>query len=160
MLNLKNHSFDEIEKNRGNIDPYDTHLKSSISEITLAFPSKSLSTVASNNSIGFAPIGSWKNGWTGIKEFFEDRQLGICEYSKSNRKLSHGAVQIAAEIARFDINNLPNFLVVKGNLNSGYLYTIKWFDDTFNDDLVCANTNYNKRITNNLIKYAKLIATF
>jgi hypothetical protein len=158
LLTIKNHALVEIQQNKTNAEPTDTHLKASINEISLAFATKSLASVNPKNVIGFAAVGSWHDGWTGVKEFFESHDLGICEYSKINRILSHGGVQIAAEIARFDINDKPNFLKVKGTENTGYLYTIKWYDDTFNHSLECANSNYSIKITSNLITYAKLIA--
>jgi hypothetical protein len=102
-------------------------------------------------------MGSWHNGWTGIKIFFENKDLGSCVYSLNNMSLTHGAVNISEDSVRYDVNKLPNTLRVEGNNNSGFLYDINWYDQIFSKELECAKATFNKETVRKLIDYARII---
>ena len=102
-------------------------------------------------------MGGWREGWTGVREFFDDKNLGICAYSLNNMKLTHGGAQITKEDARYDINQLPNTLSVEQGDNSQFFYSINWFNGSFAADLECANSAYSPQTTEKLIELAKVI---
>jgi hypothetical protein len=157
LLSMKYKASMQIKENASNKDPYDTHMKGSPADIKLAFPFKGFLNSNDFNAIGYAAIGSWKNGWTGIKVFFENKTLGTCAYSLNNMTLNHGSVYISGDSARYDINKKPNILTVKGTVNSGFIYDIGWYDKTFSKELECANMNYDPKITKKLVEVAKNI---
>lgn len=157
LLNIKHNAPSEIRSFANNDDQTDTHLKKSISQIKLAFPYKGIKDIDSENVIGYAAIGSWQDGWTGIKEFFSDNKMGICSYSLFNMELMHGAMQLNTETTRYDVNNKPTSIDVEGNQHSGFHYSIRWFDNKYNHDLECANMKYDKKISEEMIYLANKI---
>lgn len=138
-------------------NPYDTHLKKNLSQIKLAFDFHEISFIDEMNVIGFAVMGTWLNGWTGVSEAFVNKELGICDYSKLNLKLGHGAAKIAQENVTYDINGHPSITYVEGNNDFGYAYKVSWFDDIFYHTVKCALKKYDKDELNNVIKLSKLI---
>lgn len=141
-------------------DPYDTHMKRRLSEIKLAFPYKKITLSEKSYHIGFAAVGMWddKNkGWTGIKEFFDDKNLGVCSFTLYNIALSHGSVKISEDSVRYDVNNKPTIITVRGGRSNGFMYTVSWYEKKFIHDLECANMTYNKAITNGVIELANKI---
>jgi hypothetical protein len=135
----------------------DTHIKASYKEIKLAFPYKEIPMQEGSTIIGYAAIGEWHDGWTGINVFFENKDLGICSYELNNMAISHGAVNISEDVARYDINKMPNTLLVEGSTKSGFLYRINFFDSQFSKSLECAKTKFDKSTTNKLIGFAKVL---
>ena len=132
----------------------DSDLKKSSNEVKLAFPYSP--PIA--NSIAFAPIGMLsKDGWTGIKEFFSHKEIGTCEYSLSNMELAQGSVEIDKNVVRYDVNNKPTTIMIEGNVNSGFMYSINWFDDKYDKQLRCANMDYKPELRNKIIELAKMI---
>lgn len=97
------------------------------------------------------------DGWTGVKEFFNDPKIGLCSYSLSNMKLMHGGIQLAKEDVTYDVNKKPTTSEVEGSENSGFTYTVRWYDDTFAHELECANMLYDKTITENVLSLANRI---
>jgi hypothetical protein len=141
-------------------DDNDTHLKNNISQIKLAFPYSGISFIENNNIIGFGAIGNWDEkhkAWTGVVEFFNDNQLGVCALNIFNIKLSHGVNQVAKEVARYDINSMPNVLSVEGNASTGFLYHITFYQNDYWNELECANKMYDPKKTKQLIELAKKI---
>lgn len=151
----------EILLNKDNKNPTDTNLKAHAAEIKLAFPFQELPMVESKDIIGFAAAGGWDNGWTGIGEFFTDKDLGICSYSVYNLTLVHGGVQVYKENVRYDINNNPNSLFVEQGNNGAFLYSIDWYSNWHNhyysNELECTTKTYNPKTTQNLINLARKI---
>lgn len=157
LLTTKYRAASEIKENKGNKDPYDTHLKENISEIKLAFSYNGIPFVKPSNVIAFAAIGGYKDGWTGVKEFFTDPNLGTCTLSLYNIALGHGGARLGKSTVKYVVNNKPTTISVEGSINSGFMYRVSWFDNTFIHDLECANMNFDKKITITMIDHAKLI---
>jgi hypothetical protein len=159
LLNLEKNASSELKAYQSNPNPYDTHLKSSISAIKLAFPVNSLNFLNNKNTIGFAAIGTYINdkknqGWTGIKSFFTDKTLGVCSYSLMNLSLSQGSVKLNAETTKYIVNNKPSSKLIEGNVKTGFLYNVNWFDQTNMHQLECANMHFNKNNLNKLVNLA------
>jgi len=144
----------QIEENKNNHDPYDTHLKSAASDIKIAFHYNDIPLQQNSKIIGYAAGGGWVNGWTGIAVFFEDANLGVCVYTLDNRALTHGSAFISENSARYDINKMPNILDVRGNSKTGFIYDIIWYDNIYSKELKCADKIYDSKITNELIAQA------
>lgn len=139
-----------------NSDPKDTHMKSNLSNIQLAFKYKGVPFI---NAIGYAAGGSYipNAGWTTIGTFFNESEIGACEYRLNNMKLANGAVLLPKEAVRYDINNKVTTVYVEGSKQSGFMYNVTWNDDTYNHFLICANMTLDNTITNRMIELAKKI---
>lgn len=153
MLKMGKSYQNEINDNS---DPKDTHMKSDLSKIKLAFKFKPISFI---KPIGYAVGGMYikDSGWTAISTYFNENDLGTCKFKLNNMKLSQGAVRIPQETVRYDINKKVTNVFVEGSVKSGFIYNIDWHDQTFNYFLECANMNFDKNITNRMIELAKKI---
>ncbi len=157
LLTIKATAIKEIRTYKNNSDPYDTHFKRNISEIKLAFPFSGLTIIEPKNIIGFVATGTWKNGWTGITEYFTYDALGTCRFIVNNMTLTHGAIIISSESVRYDINKNPNTLNISGNNLDGFIYNINWYNNGLDKELECANLKYSPKITKKLIELAIMI---
>lgn len=144
------------EINDNSADPADTHMKSSLSKVKLAFKFKTIPFI---KPIGYAVGGTYikDSGWTAISTYFNENDLGACKFKLNNMKLSQGAVRIPQETVRYDINKKVTNVFVEGSTNSGFIYNVDWHDPTFNYFLECANMSFDKDITNRMIELAKKI---
>lgn len=77
--------------------------------------------------------------------------------SENNIKLSHASIIIAKEDMRNDVNSKTTTVEIMGTPDSGFTYTVEWFDDAFFRKLECANKVYSEGITNSVIKIAQSI---
>lgn len=152
-----NKFFVGSEKTYLNNDPYDTHLKKSLSQIKLAFENHPISFIKDVDIIGFAAAGTYNKGWTGVSETFNTENLGVCKYIKHNFQITQGAVTIAEEFVSYDINSKPTVIFIQGNKDTGYLTQIAWYDPVFSHTLQCANKNFKRENTSNAIELAKKI---
>ncbi len=140
----------------GSNNSADTNLKSTINDVGLAFHFDGI-PVDSSSVVGFAAAGAYKNGWSGVTEIFTDNELGTCQYTLNNIKLSHGSELIPQEICRKDVNGKVTVIDVRGNANSGYVYSVHWADNNAMHDLKCANLLFAKSNTAKLISLARKI---
>jgi hypothetical protein len=162
LLNLKIVSVHDFKKHGDNYDPHNTHLKHSIDEIKMAYTFVGVSSNEITESIGYAPAVTYikGEGWAGAAHFFIKDGIGNCSYSENNTKLSHGAVIIPKENARYDVNGKTTTVIVRGTPESGFLYNIDWYDATFFRQLSCANKSFDPKITEGIIELAKHIDTY
>lgn len=156
LLNRKKSARDEINTFSLANNTTDTHLKKSSSDIPLAFK---YNTIPVKQISGFAPIGTYikDKGWTGIKVFFTDPNLGSCAYSQMNNELTHGGVTLARESIKHYINSKPAYPMVYGNNNAGFIYTVDWYGKNDFFTLDCANKNFNPKAEAGLLKMAEKI---
>jgi hypothetical protein len=162
LLGLKRTATDEIRAYRGTQNVADTHLKQNLQDIKLAFEFKAL-PIDNKNIIGYAPIGSYvklpKEGWNGIKVFFEDKDLGMCAYEFTDLNLSNGGVMLTKEYTKYIVNNKPTFILVEGNDNSGFVYTVTWYNSIKVSTVDCATQKSQKGLTDKILEIAKKIDT-
>jgi hypothetical protein len=151
LYNLKYKVKSQAEKNG------ETDLKSKVSDINLAFPFNGISFIQQENVIGFAPAGSYKNGWTGIKEIFTQKDMGTCGITMFDIAISHGGARIGQSVVQYDINKKPTTTIIKGSINSGFLYTVNWYDNKFIYMFECANMELDKNIISKMIDMGKKI---
>jgi hypothetical protein len=165
LLNLKRNAPKEISSYKDNHNPLDTHLKSNLSDIQLVFPFNNITWIKSENILGFAAAGSYvKNqpnypngGWTGIVVFFIDSRLGSCSYSFFNLKASNGAILLAKETTEYLVHKKPSSRTIEGSYNSGFAYSLNWYENGAMNELSCANINFDKQIMAKMITLANRI---
>lgn len=51
----------------------------------------------------------------------------------------------------------PTRLSVEGSHNSGFMYSVRWYDANFVRDLECANMNFDKEITSKMVALANKV---
>ncbi len=110
-----------------------------------------------SNVYGFASCNTFKDGWTGIVEFFKSEGVGNCAFTENNVSLTHQAAKVDESIVRYDINEKITVVSVEGNKDSGYLYKVDWFDKDFFRTLECASMDYSVDETNAVINLATKI---
>ncbi|HEU5281069.1 MAG TPA: hypothetical protein VFU82_03710 [Gammaproteobacteria bacterium] len=156
LINREKSARDEINTFSASNDATDTHLKKSINDIPLAFKYNAIPVKHIN---GFAPIGSYikDKGWTGVKVFFTDPNLGSCAYSQMNNELTHGSVTLARESIKHYINKKPAYPMIYGKNNSGFMYTVDWYGQNDFFTLDCANKNFKPKAEENLLTIAEKI---
>ncbi len=135
----------------------DMPIKKRLSKIKLAFPYSKLPNIDPKDQIGFAPAGEWKNGWTGVKEFFNDRVLGTCVFTLNNVALSKGSVLLSKEMVNYEVNRKPTTFNIEGNPRDGFLYELAWYDDHFFYELECANKELNPKFKRWMREYGQRI---
>lgn len=125
-------------------DPHDTHLKTDLSKIKIAFPYIDTVLVKQPHIIGFSPMGLWANkkGWTGFTAYFDSPELGICGYTLSNMKEAHGGIRLIDKFIAYDINKKATTLLIEGNETSGFLYVVSWYDPVYMQKLKCATLHF------------------
>lgn len=154
-------------RNNKDSDSY-TGLSPNINKMKLAFtfPSldknKSLKAYSNDlNIMAAAPKGGFHEelgGWSGASQFFIYRDIGTCSYSVMNVKASNTGAQLAQEDVTYTINNKASLLLpVEGSDSSGYLYSVKWYDDVNFHELECANMKFTSLINDAVIELAKKI---
>jgi hypothetical protein len=154
LLETPAHAANEIKSFKANNDPTDTHLKANFNEIKLAFSFKGLPSIKKNDIIGYAAIGGWHDGWTGIKVFFKQNK-SVCSYSYFDLAASHGAAQLNQEYATKEVNGKISYIDIEGNRKSGMLYSVNWFEEKAVHQLDCANATYNKLFTDGTVALAR-----
>ncbi len=136
-----------------------THLRKSINDLKMAYTPTEIPASVADTYIGAAPYLSYlkDQGWTGNIQFFSNKSIGNCSFSENNVRLSHGSIIIAKEDVRNDVNGKITTVEVMGTLNSGFTYTVEWFDDAFFRKVECANKLYSSNLTSSVIKIAQSI---
>lgn len=158
LINFQQHANLQFKAFIGNDNQNSTHIRSSLKELKLGFNYKPLPNSVVKKVIGFAPQGGLhKEGWSGVVEFFDAKDIGICAYSVMDVAVSHTAIRIAIEDADYSINNKLTLYEVRGNKSNGFVYKAKWFDEKTYHELECANINYSGELSLQVIELAKLI---
>jgi hypothetical protein len=140
------------------VDPtekYDTGLKHDLSAIKLAFNFTGIRDIEAPNIIGYAVQGTYlERGWTGIAEYYKDKDLGVCTYVISNIELTGGGINLRSDLVSYDIKSKPTIITTEGNVSNGFLTSIEWFDNTYIKKLECASSNLDSNIKTKLINRA------
>jgi hypothetical protein len=141
-------------------DPLDTHMKHKISEVGVAFAYPGISPIG-NNLIGYTAGGMYINdkGWTGVKEFFESEELGVCSFTLYNMALSHGNVRVSDDSVNYKINKKVGTTEVYGSKLTGINYNVSWYDNTYIHELDCASLTYDKSMLDKMFVFASQVDT-
>ena len=46
----------------------------------------------------------------------------------------------------YEVNDKPTRITVEGSQNSGFMYSVKWFDRNYAREIECANNDFNQNI--------------
>lgn len=149
----------QLKKQQDNYNPTSTHIRPSINDLKMAYTFVGVPQNQGIEIIGVSPYLTYLKGqgWVGATQFFKKEGIGNCAFSENNVRLSHGSVIIAKEDARNDVNDKTTTVEVVGNQQTGFVYDVEWYDNTFFRQLECANKQYSQNITNNVIELAKNI---
>ncbi|MBA2648974.1 MAG: hypothetical protein H0U75_05100 [Legionella sp.] len=160
LLHLQITASHDLKAHANEINPTSTHLKKSVAELKMAYSPTTVPSTAADEYIGAAPYLTYlqDRGWVGLIQFFTNKNVGNCSYSENNLKLSHGAIVIAKEDVRDDINGKVTTVEVVGTPEEGFTYSVEWFDNDFFKRVDCANKKYSANLTNAVIDIAKAIA--
>ncbi len=150
-----------------NLSPTSTELRAHAQDIPLAFQYRGLEekeglrfTENSLHVIGSAPQGGFhkdKGGWSGITQFFKAPPIGVCAYSVMNVQAANSAARLAQEDVQYLVNNKATLTHVEGSESSGFVYSLKWYDEKNFHELECANMKYSQQTTDAVLQLAKTI---
>lgn len=155
----------QYKKYNSEFSPSSTHLRHVISDLKMAYTFVGVPGSEIDKNIGVAPYGAYKqvkygddgDGWDGAIQFFEKKGIGTCEFREHNLKLAHGGVELIQELVSDEVFGKPTVVLTKGNKDTGFLYQISWYDNTFSRELSCAATEFSDSIKNSVIELAKTI---
>jgi len=159
LMNIKNITSHHYKRYGQDFKPTGTHLRRNINELPMAYTFLGVPQNDMSEFLGVAPYLSYinKQGWVGAMQFFNNNEIGNCTFSENNVRLSHGAVIVAKEDARNDVNDKTTTVQVVGTKENGFLYDVEWFDNTFFRELKCVNKEFSPTTTNLVIELAKRI---
>jgi hypothetical protein len=157
LLNFKEISRNQFAAKSSN--PANEGLHHHINEIEMAYDFKGVPADAVTTMIGVAPSVTYikGQGWAGAMQFFEKEGLGNCSYRENNLKLSRGSAILPQEDVTYEVNNKITIHLIAGKLNSGFMYSVDWYDENFFHELKCANEQYSEKLMNNAIELARQI---
>lgn len=165
LLEFREAANYQYQKYKNEISQASTHLRHSIPELKMAYTFIGVPDSEMDEHIGVAPYGAYKqtkygddsDGWDGAVQFFVNKDLGTCEFKEHNMKLAHGGVELIQDLVSYDISNKPSVILVKGSEETGYLYKVAWYDNTFSRELACANKTYSPLTKHKVIELATKI---
>ena len=145
-----------------------THIRGSIDDLKLAYNFVGVPPEDMDLNLGVAPYGAYKSskngddgdGWDGAVQFFDKKDIGSCAFTEHNRRLAHSGVELIKELITYDIHNKPTIVLVKGTKETGFVYKIKWYDNTFSRELECANSDFSQQLRLEVISLANRIESY
>lgn len=153
-------NFKEVSKNQfvaKSSNPAHEGLRHSVSELEMAYDFKGVPTHLVTKMLGIAPSVTFipGQGWAGAMQYFEKDGLGNCSYRENNLKFSHGAAIIPEEDATKDVNGKITVANITGEKNSGFLYSVDWYDNSYFRELKCANEKFEPSAMSSIIELAR-----
>lgn len=141
------------------VSPSDEGLRHNVNEIEMAYIFHGIPEGAVTTMLGIAPSVTYikGQGWAGAMQFFEQTGLGTCSYRENNLKFSHGSAVIPEEDATKDINGKITVANITGKNNSGFMYSVDWYDNNYFRELKCANNTYSTDTMNSMLALARVI---
>lgn len=145
-----------------NSDFMSTHLRKSADEMKIAYDFNGIPINKINEIIGVVPYLTYikDKGWTGVRQFFISNSLNNCYYQENYIILTHASVILAKEAVTYSVNNKVTLYHTVGENNSGFTYTIDWFDDQYFRTIKCSSNKLDKNIKTELIELAKDIVKY
>ncbi|KTC89125.1 hypothetical protein [Legionella drozanskii] len=168
LIELKHVALYHKAKYKGALSSESTHIRASIDELKIAYTFVGVPIEEMDLNIGVAPYGAYKSlkngddgdGWDGAVQFFDKKGIGSCAFTEHNRKLAHSGVELIKELVTYDVHNKPTIVLVKGNKESGFVYKLKWYDNTFSRELECANSEFSQQLRTEIIALANRIESY
>lgn len=139
-------------------NPHDTHLYEVKSNLPMSYEYKGVPITLTAKVIGFAPEATFiNNGWSGAVEFFIPQFDSVCAYHEVNIQLTKSSAYIPKEIATYAINNKITKMNVIGNEETGFVYEVEWWDNSYKHALECVTKNYTTAMSYKTLDLAKKI---
>ena len=169
LINFPNIVEEHYKKYAGNNDDRSTHMRNFLGFIKFAFTFPTVNDNDVETLYGYAPGGSFvtesespsnKEGWTEGAEYFKNDSAGVCVLMVNPIKVTHASTNVAKESINYAVNNKVTILYSHGNASSGYLYSVKWFDETYFRELDCATPNFDRVTMVKVVEIAKGIDNF
>jgi hypothetical protein len=160
LMNFDDFSKEDYKTTENEILPeYSTHLRHTLSELKLAYEAKTLPDDLVNKTIGYAPESIiLPNGWAGYVEFFTPKDfVSVCAYHETNIELTGSSAIFAKESVQNIIPNKINSMQIEGNVKSGFIYIIDWWDKTYRKRLECVAKGFDLDLKKSVIKLAVAI---
>jgi hypothetical protein len=160
-LSTIEHSADEQFKSFSSYKdrPYDTRMRHNWDEMKIAYVYKPVPSDLIAKTIGFSPESTFiKNGWTGVSQFFVPKGHSfVCAYREVSIPLTGTSAVLNQEIVSNEVNEKITTLSIEGDLPSGYLYELMWWDKEFRRQLQCSADVYSEPTKKSIIELARLI---
>lgn len=139
-------------------EQYETGLKKNLGTIKLAFRFTPIKDIPNDDVIGYAAAGTFidQKGWTGVGEFYRDKNLRICHYLVNNIALTGGGINLRRDLVSYEVNDKPTNIISEGNDQSGYITTISWYSNEYIKTIECASPHYDKNIKTYMIEVAMM----
>lgn len=155
LFALQKDSQNELRQFDADNNPLDTHLKSSLSKLELSFNFTEIPGIEKNNVIGFAVTGGYvkEKGWDGVVEFALIPTLGVCSFTTYKIE----SVILDKESLEYLVNKKPSNKNIAGNRNTGFLYTLNWYNPDRLMTFQCANKMLNPKNMSQMIDIANQI---
>lgn len=156
---LMNFSTEHPLAPTGSVSSNDEGLHRTISEIHMAYDFHGVPNQEISKDLGVVPSVTYvkDKGWAGAIQFFEKNEVGTCSYRENNLIFSHGAAAISEETATRDVNGKVTVANVKGQKDTGFLYSISWYDNHYFRELNCANAQLSIDKMKSVLKLAQSI---
>ncbi len=134
-----------------------THMRHYLSDLKMAYVYGGVPVNLINKSIGYAPESTYTSkGWAGVVQFFIPQSINAkCAFHEIDIRITGSSTLIPEETVSKIIPDKISFMNVSGNLESGYIYTIEWWDTSFRRSLECGLPDYSDDNRNALIKLAQ-----
>ena len=128
----------------------------------VAFDAKEINQSLISSVLGFGASGVYldNQGWTAFVEFFEpkDELAGsVCNYQLTSIALNGTSAIMYDDEVKKDVNGKITSYTVKGNDETGYMYSIDWWDSNYYHLLKCANKSFSKKIMSDTVDLASKI---
>ena len=133
----------KYKASKKNKDKTSSIFRKKSSEISMAYEFTPIPRQNITKVYGFSGGNTYKNGWTGIVEFFNVENIGNCAYTENNVSITHQAAKVDEAVVSYDVNGKVTVVTIEGNKESGYLYQVDWFDKNYFHTLECANQKYS-----------------
>lgn len=138
-------------------NPYGTDLKRNLVNIKLTFKFDGISFIPAQDVIGYAVSGTYKDGWTGIAEYFNVPVIGVCHYLVLHAEANEGEVYLRKDLVTHAVNGKISDGDVIGNKQDGFVYGVNWYTEKFWRTLECVNQKFDKDMQGKVIELAKKI---
>lgn len=144
-------------------DKSSTHLRHDIKQFNsvMAYPFKGVPKEIATKNFGFAPILAYKegHGWVGATNLFKAGKMN-CQFNENNIKLSMAAMKIDENEMGHEVNKKYTETTISGNDDSGYMYSVDWYDNNFFRHLECADMVYSEDTMKQIISMACKIDSY
>ena len=144
-------------------DKTSTHLRHSIKQFNsiMAYHFKGVPKEVATKNFGFAPILAYREGYglVGVINLFKAGYLN-CEFNENSIQLSIVAMQIDENEMGYEVNKKFTETTISGNDDSGYMYSVDWYDNNFFRHLECADMVYSEDTMKQIISMACKIDSY